>query len=82
MGGHTTVRKNAKGADLAVRALGSFGLVEAINRRVDFLVSRERFEDAALHRDRVATFLRAAARMQRLRGLTSIAEIARVAGTR
>jgi DNA polymerase-3 subunit epsilon len=50
-------------------------LVAAINRRVEFLVARERFEDAALHRDRVAMFLRAAARMQRLRGLTSIGQV-------
>ena len=43
-------------------------LVSAITRRVDALVARERFEEAALHRDRVAAFLRAAARMQRISG--------------
>ena len=50
-------------------------LVSAISRRVDALVARERFEEAALHRDRVAAFLRAAARMQRISGLTSIEEL-------
>ena len=42
---------------------------------MDALVARERFEEAALHRDRVAAFLRAAARMQRIRGLTVIEEL-------
>jgi len=50
-------------------------LVRAITRRVDALVARERFEEAALHRDRVAAFLHAAARMQRIHGLTSIDEL-------
>ena len=50
-------------------------LVRAITRRVDALVARERFEEAALHRDRVSAFLRAAARMQRMSGLTSIEEL-------
>jgi DNA polymerase-3 subunit epsilon len=50
-------------------------LVSAITRRVDALVARERFEEAALHRDRVAAFLRAAARMQRITGLTSIEQL-------
>ena len=50
-------------------------LVRAISRRVDALVARERFEEAAVHRDRIAAFLRAAARMQRMLGLTSIDEL-------
>jgi DNA polymerase-3 subunit epsilon len=50
-------------------------LVQAISRRVETLVARERFEEAALHRDRVAAFLRAAARMQRISGLTTIEEL-------
>jgi DNA polymerase-3 subunit epsilon len=50
-------------------------LVAAVAARIDRLVERQRFEDAALHRDRLAAFLRAAARMQRIRGLTSIGEL-------
>ena len=50
-------------------------LVSAMCARIDRLAAGQRFEEAATHRDRLAAFLRAAARMQRIRGLTSIGEI-------
>ncbi len=50
-------------------------LVATLLRRIDALAAVERFEDAALHRDRLSTFVRAAARMQRLAGLTSCPEL-------
>ncbi len=48
--------------------------------RMDALSSVERFEEAAVHRDRLATFVRSAARSQRLTALTSCSEM--VAGRR
>jgi DNA polymerase-3 subunit epsilon len=39
------------------------------------LAERERFEEAGVHRDRLATFVRAAARTQRLSALTRCPEI-------
>ncbi len=50
-------------------------VTEAIRRRMDLLAATERFEEAASHRNRMTTFLRAAARSQRLRALTGCAEI-------
>jgi DNA polymerase-3 subunit epsilon len=50
-------------------------VVTAVSRRVRLLGEAERFEDAALHRDRLAAFVRAAARVQRLRALTGCAEM-------
>jgi DNA polymerase-3 subunit epsilon len=50
-------------------------LVEAIRRRMATLSAQERFEEAATHRDRAATFLRSAARMQRLAGLSACPEL-------
>ena len=37
-------------------------VVEAINQRMETLATDERFEEAGLHRDRLAAFVRAAAR--------------------
>jgi DNA polymerase-3 subunit epsilon len=48
----------------------------AMLARIEALSVARRFEDAAMQRDRLAAFLRAAARMQRIRGLTSISELA------
>ena len=45
-------------------------VVEAINERMAALAGRERFEEAGVHRDRLAAFVRAAARTQRLTALT------------
>jgi DNA polymerase III subunit epsilon len=49
--------------------------VSAVSRRVRLLGDAERFEDAALHRDRLAAFVRAAARTQRLSALTGCTEL-------
>src|SRR3546814_15393326 len=50
-------------------------VVEVITERMERLAKDERFEEAALHRDRLPTFLRAAARTQRLSALTHCAEV-------
>ncbi|HEX7187681.1 MAG TPA: DEDD exonuclease domain-containing protein, partial [Actinomycetes bacterium] len=50
-------------------------LVAALTRKVTRLADVERFEDAAVHRDRLAAFVRAAARVQRLTALTRCAEM-------
>jgi DNA polymerase-3 subunit epsilon len=50
-------------------------VVDRLTRRVAALAEQERFEDAAAMRDRLAAFVRAAARMQRLTALTRCAEL-------
>jgi DNA polymerase-3 subunit epsilon len=50
-------------------------VVEAINRRMETLATHERFEEAGVHRDRLAAFVRAAARTQRLSALTRLPEL-------
>jgi len=50
-------------------------VVDAINQRMHALAEDERFEEAGVHRDRLAAFLRAAARTQRLSALTRCAEV-------
>lgn len=50
-------------------------VVTAISHRMDRLSAEQRFEDAGLHRDRLAAFLRAASRGQRLRALTRCPEV-------
>ncbi|MDO9378883.1 MAG: DEDD exonuclease domain-containing protein [Nocardioidaceae bacterium] len=50
-------------------------VVEAVEAKMADLASQERYEDAGTHRDRLATFLGAAARTQRLSALTSRAEV-------
>jgi DNA polymerase-3 subunit epsilon len=47
----------------------------AIRRRMATLSAAERFEEATSHRNRMTSFIRAAARSQRLRALTGCAEI-------
>ncbi len=47
----------------------------AVRTRMDALAATERFEEAAVHRNRLIAFLSTAARGQRLRALTSCAEI-------
>jgi DNA polymerase-3 subunit epsilon len=47
----------------------------AIRARMATLAATERFEEAASHRNRMTTFIRAAARSQRLRALTSCSEV-------
>lgn len=50
-------------------------VVEAINTRMASLAADERFEEAGVHRDRLAAFVRAAARTQRLSALTRCPEV-------
>ena len=50
-------------------------VVEAINQRMESLASHDRFEEAGVHRDRLAAFVRAAARTQRLTALTRLPEL-------
>ena len=50
-------------------------VVEAINTRMAVLAADERFEEAGIHRDRLAAFVRAAARTQRLSALTRCPEV-------
>lgn len=50
-------------------------VVEAINVRMAALAEDERFEEAGAHRDRLASFIRAAARTQRLSALTRCPEV-------
>ncbi|GAB3768021.1 DNA polymerase-3 subunit epsilon [Nocardioides ginsengisegetis] len=50
-------------------------VVEAINVRMAALAADERFEEAGIHRDRLASFIRAAARTQRLSALTGCPEV-------
>lgn len=50
-------------------------VVEAINERMAVLAADERFEEAGIHRDRLAAFVRAAARTQRLSALTRCPEV-------
>jgi DNA polymerase-3 subunit epsilon len=50
-------------------------VVEAINVRMAALADDERFEEAGAHRDRLAAFIRAAARTQRLSALTRCPEV-------
>ena len=50
-------------------------VVDAFTRKVARLAEVERYEEAAVHRDRLAAFVRAAARLQRLSALTGCAEV-------
>jgi DNA polymerase-3 subunit epsilon len=50
-------------------------VVDAINERMAALAGRERFEEAGVHRDRLAAFIRAASRTQRLSALTGCPEV-------
>jgi DNA polymerase-3 subunit epsilon len=50
-------------------------VVDAINRRMSGLAESERFEEAGVHRDRLAAFIRAAARTQRLSAVTGCPEV-------
>ena len=50
-------------------------VVAVLSRRISRLADVERYEEAAVHRDRLAAFVRAAARLQRLSALTGCAEL-------
>jgi len=55
-------------------------VIDAVTERMSALAAAERFEEAGVHRDRLAAFLRAASRTQRLSALSRCAEV--VAGRR
>ncbi|NYG56303.1 DEDD exonuclease domain-containing protein [Nocardioides perillae] len=50
-------------------------VVEVINERMGGLAAEERFEEAGTHRDRLAAFVRAASRTQRLTALARLPEV-------
>jgi DNA polymerase-3 subunit epsilon len=50
-------------------------VVDVVNARMTRLAEEERFEEAGVHRDRLASFVRAAARTQRLSSLTRCREL-------
>jgi DNA polymerase-3 subunit epsilon len=50
-------------------------VVEVINRRMAALAEDHRFEEAGVHRDRLAAFIRATARTQRLAALTRCPQV-------
>ncbi|WP_183094597.1 DEDD exonuclease domain-containing protein [Nocardioides stalactiti] len=50
-------------------------VVELVNEKMTALADEERFEEASVHRDRLASFVRAAARTQRLTSLTRCPEL-------
>ncbi len=50
-------------------------VVDVVNARMAALAAEERFEEAGVHRDRLAAFVRAAARTQRLSSLTTCSEV-------
>ncbi|MDQ6934210.1 MAG: DEDD exonuclease domain-containing protein [Actinomycetota bacterium] len=54
---------------------GADEVVDAITAKMSVLSAGERFEEASVHRDRLAAFVRAASRVQRLSSLTGCAEL-------
>jgi len=50
-------------------------VIEAVTRRIRMLTKMQRFEEASTHRDRMAAFLRAAARTQRVSALARCPEL-------
>ncbi len=50
-------------------------VVDVVNARMTRLADAERFEEASVHRDRLASFIRAAARTQRLTSLTGCPQL-------
>ncbi len=61
----------------AIRAMTTdpTDVVAALQRRMDALAEADRYEDAAVHRDRLAAFIRVTARLQRFAALSSIEEL-------
>ncbi len=75
--GSETVQEYARHVEAARRAidLDARQVVKTLLARIETLSGLLRYEDAAAHRDRLAAFVRAAARGQRLAGVTSCAQI-------
>jgi len=65
---HASAYRAAVGGDPAA-------VVEALTARIATLAADERFEDAAVQRDRLTAFVRATARLQRLSALTDVPEL-------
>ena len=65
---HATAYRTAVSADPG-------RVVDALTTRIAALAAAERYEDAAAQRDRLTAFVRAVARVQRLRALTDVPEL-------
>jgi DNA polymerase-3 subunit epsilon len=72
--------RHVAAADRAIRA-DPARVVDATRLRIARLVTEQRFEEAAAARDRIAAFLRASARLQRLSAITRWAELTAAAPT-
>lgn len=75
--GSVTIEAYASVVAAVRRAIGADPdvVTTLIGQRMERLAQAERFEDAASHRDRMTSFVRAAARSQRLAALTRCGEI-------
>jgi DNA polymerase III subunit epsilon len=75
--GHETPAEYAVHAESARRAIEhDVGLVyAAVSARMERLAVEQRYEEAGVDRDRLASYVRAAARMQRLAALTRIPQM-------
>ncbi|MFF4987332.1 DEDD exonuclease domain-containing protein [Streptosporangium saharense] len=75
--GRQSVEEYGLHAAAARRAmeLDASEVFSAIEARMERLSREQRYEEAAADRDRLATYVRVSARMQRLRGLTSLPEL-------
>ncbi|WP_406317136.1 DEDD exonuclease domain-containing protein [Streptosporangium sp. NBC_01639] len=75
--GHQSVEEYGLHATAARRAmeLDVTPVFSAVQKRMERLALDERYEEAAADRDRLASYVRASARMQRLRALTVIPQM-------
>ena len=75
--GHESVDDYAVRVEAVRRALvdDPSDLVAAVERRITRLSDAQRYEEAAAHRDRLAAFVRAAARAQRIAALARCGEL-------
>ncbi|MER7205897.1 DEDD exonuclease domain-containing protein [Streptosporangium sp. NPDC000239] len=75
--GRQSVEEYGLHAAAARRAmeLDASEVFSAIEARMERLSREERYEEAAADRDRLASYVRVSARMQRLRGLTSLPQL-------
>ena len=75
--GLESVAAYAVHADVVRRTMAGLSrdLVLRLEDRIEALAAAERFEEAAAHRDRLAALVLAAARMHRLAGLSTVAEL-------
>ncbi|HEY3603360.1 MAG TPA: DEDD exonuclease domain-containing protein [Sporichthyaceae bacterium] len=75
--GRESVAEYATHVEAARAAMQCDGreIVARLHARIQRLADATRYEEAAVHRDRLAAFTRAAARLQRLQGLTGCPEM-------